>query len=309
MRILVTGLGGPAGTNVVNFMPDGAVVAASDSDSSKKAELQRIGKADVKFFTVPPAINSDAFRHAISQIVISENIDVVIPTVDEELLVLSCRQEEINARIVVSPYETIRTCSDKALLYEKLSGQPFCPRYVVAENRQDLSRLGTGNVFMKPRRGRGSRGVRSFNGYTEIPEDKINKDNVFCENLPGQEYTTDCLFDFDGTPLVIVPRKRLEVKGGVSSRGETERHGEITENVKKLSGIFKFIGHVNIQFKADPSGMMKLVEINPRFSGGLPITAESGANTAELLYELLSGNRVKEPAWKEGVFENKILKR
>ncbi len=64
-----------------------------------------------------------------------------------------------------------------------------------------------------------------------------------------------------------------------------------------------------MQFKAGSEGRMKLVEINPRFSGGLPITAESGANTPELLYRMLKGEHVTEPVWKEGVFENKIVKR
>ena len=125
------------------------------------------------------------------------------------------------------------------------------------------------------------------------------KENVFCEFLPGTEYTVDCLFDMEGEPVVIVPRKRLEVFNGKSSLGETQRNPILEDNVKKLSALFKFIGHVNIQFKPDQDGTFKLVEINPRFSGGLPITAEAGANTPELLFKLLSGEKVSPPAWQE----------
>ena len=110
-----------------------------------------------------------------------------------------------------------------------------------------------------------------------------------------------------GNPLVIVPRKRMEVTAGISMKGETVRHPVIEENIKKLCSTLKFIGPVNIQFKEDSSGNMKLVEINPRFSGGLPITAEAGANTPELLYRLLKGDPVTTPEWREGVFENNIV--
>lgn len=309
MRILVTGLGGPAGTNVVNFLPPESVAAACDADPTKRTELERIGRPDVKFFTVPHAGNKDAFKMAINQIVIRYNIDTVIPTVDEELMVLSYRPEHIDARVIVSPYPTIKACNDKALLYESLRDKSFCPGYVVTDNRQDLASFGTEPVFMKPRTGRGSRGIMLFSNYVEIPQELINKGNIFCENLPGQEYTADCLFDPEGNPIVMVPRKRVEVNNGISARGETQRHPEIEENIKKLSSIFKFIGPVNIQFKADPAGRMKLVEVNPRFSGGLPITAEAGVNIPELLCRMLSDQHVTAPAWREGVFENKILKR
>ncbi len=309
MRIMVTGLGGMAGTNVVKLMPKGSVVAACDANPTMRSELQRISMPEVKFFTVPHASNKDAFKMAINQIVIRYNIDTIIPTVDEELMVLSYRPEHVDAEVIVSPYATIRTCNDKAKLFEAVQEESFGPRFVVTESKQDLASFGTSRIFMKPRVGRGSRGVQAFQNYSEIPNELVNKQNVFCEYLPGTEYTVDCLFDMDGRPIVIVPRKRLEIFQGKSAVGETQRNPVLEDNVKKLSALFKFIGHVNIQFKPDNDGTFKLVEINPRFSGGLPITAEAGANTPELLYQLLSGENVCPPVWKEGVFENTLLNR
>jgi carbamoyl-phosphate synthase large subunit len=309
MRIMVTGLGGMAGANVVKLMPKGSVVAACDAIPALRSELQRISMPDVKFFTVPHASNKDAFKMALNQIVIRYNIDTIIPTVDEELMVLSYRPEHIDARVIVSPYATIRSCNDKAMLFEAVQEESFGPKFVVTDNKQELASFGTDQIFMKPRVGRGSRGVMAFQNYSEIPNEAVSKENVFCEFLPGTEYTVDCLFDMEGEPVVIVPRKRLEIFNGKSALGETQRNPILEDNVKKLSALFKFIGHVNIQFKPDQNGIFKLVEINPRFSGGLPITAEAGVNTPELLYKLLSGEKVSPPVWKEGVFENKLLNR
>jgi len=307
MRILVTGLGGMAGGNVVKLMPKGSVVATTDANPSARNELARLGIAGVKFFTVPHADKRDAFKMAVNQIVIRYNIDLIIPTVDEELMALSYRPEHVNARIIVSPYETIRSCYDKARLYAATKQENFCPKFVVAKNRQDLAVFGNLPLFMKPRIGRGSRGVKRFENYMEVPKEDIIEKNVFCEFLPGQEYTVDCLFDLHGKAVVLVPRKRLKIHHGKSALGETIRHAEIEEKVKKLSSIFMFIGPANIQFKADTQGRMKLVEINPRFSGGLPITADAGANTPEMLYSILQGNTAACPDWKEGVFTNRLI--
>ncbi len=219
MKILITGLGGPAGISVVSLLPDGSVGAVCDSDPRKREDLERIGKADVRFYTVPHGDRRDAFKRAINEIIRRENIDTIIPMVDEELVTFSYRPEHFNARIVVSPYITIKTCNDKALLYDKVRDNPFCPMYTVTNKKQDLAVFGPGPVFMKPRVGRGSRGTRFFNNYTEIPKEDVSNRNVFCEYLPGQEYTVDVLCDFDGTPVVIVPRKRLETKRGISMIG------------------------------------------------------------------------------------------
>ncbi len=306
MKIMVTGLGGPAGTNVVSMLPEGSVGAVCDADPGKKADLQRLGKGGIRFYTVPHGISREAFVRAVNEIIKRNNIDVVIPCVDEELMVFSYRPEHINARVVVSPYETIRACNDKALLYETVNKEGFCPIYKVAESSHDLSAFGESPLFVKPRTARGSRGAMMFSSASEVPDDLINKGNVFCEYLPGQEYTVDVLCDFQGEPFVIVPRKRLVVAVGKSMRGETMRHPDIEERVKKLCRILRFIGPSNMQFKEAADGAMKLVEINPRFSGGLPITAEAGANTPELLYMLLKGKRPEPPEWREGVFENTL---
>jgi carbamoyl-phosphate synthase large subunit len=308
MRILVTGLGGPAGANVVSLMPPEAVVAACDANPAKRSELERAGRPGVRFYTVPHARSQESFIRAVNQIIVREGIDTVIPTVDEELMVFSYRPGHFNARVVVSPYRTVSICNDKALLYESMKDQPFCPRYIVTDSRKELLDFAPGSVFVKPRIGRGSRGARLFRDAGDVPNELITKANVFCEYLPGQEYTVDLMCDLSGRPVLAVPRKRLEVSRGISVAGETERNPEIEESVIKICGILSFIGPTNLQFKAGSSGRFMLVEINPRFSGGLPITAEAGANMPLLLHDMLAGRQARPPEWREGIFRNTIAR-
>jgi len=310
MKFLITGAGGPAGTNIIYFFPKSVDVIACDADPKAKKRLSVVGK-NVKFYKVPLA-RDEAFQAELTKIVDEEEIDYIIPTVDEELIVFSDSNAAYMDRVIISPKKTIKTCLDKKSLYDFFDGKPFCPKFITAYNKRQLKEVfGKEPVFMKPRKGRGSRGVKFYDNVDAIPDEKINTDNVFCEFLPGQEYTTDVMCDMKGKPLVIIPRKRLDIDQGISVLGETEKRKDVIENIKEICGELVFRGAVNIQFKLDQKGKAKLVEINPRFSGGLPITFASGVNTVEILVDILQKNKIdkKRLDWKETKSENKIAKK
>lgn len=300
MKVLITGAGGPAGMNVINHSPKSISLVACDADPKAKERLDAIGRRELRFYHVPFA-KDRGFIRAINEIIAKEGIELIIPTVDEELLVLSKNQEKINATVMVSQTETIDVCNDKYLFYERFRELGISPKYVVTDKRKDLEVFGKEKIFMKPRVGRGSRGTRTFENAGEIPDSLINKSNVFCEYLPGYEYTSDVLCDFSGKPLVIMPRKRLEIHKGICIRGSMEKNMKIIRNIEKMCEVLKFIGPINIQFKIDAEGEPKLVESNPRFSGGLPISIRAGVNTPELLYDMIKGKRIpkKRLEWKE----------
>ena len=52
------------------------------------------------------------------------------------------------------------------------------------------------------------------------------------------------------------------------------------------------IGPVNIQGKIH-EGVIKFFEINPRFSGGIPLTVKSGPDFPELLIRMNSGQKIE----------------
>ena len=308
MKVLVTGVGGPAGMNTVFFYPEKDMLISCDADEKAEKKLE-ILELNVKFYKVPYA-RDPSFLERINELIEKDGIDYIIPTVDEELVTFSQNKHSIKAEVIISPEKTIKICNDKFLLYEELKDLGVCPRFVIAKDQDELS-VFEGAVIVKPRVGRGGRGIITFESYKDIPESVINPSNVFCEYLPGKEYTVDVLCDFDGNPLVIVPRIRLKILSGVSIIGKTERNKDVIKRVKEICNVIKFKGPVNIQFKLDHAGEPKLVEINPRFSGGLPITVASGVNPVELLYKLLKNIKIKpeELVWKEVTAVNEIAKK
>jgi carbamoyl-phosphate synthase large subunit len=311
MKFLVTGAGGPAGTNIINYFPKTETVIACDADPGARKRLARIGKGRIKFYRVPLA-RDDSFQSELTKIVDSEKPDYIIPTVDEELAVLSESNAAFMNRVIISPPKTIKTCLDKKNLYDFFEGEPFCPFFVSAYNRSQLEEAFEDRpLFMKPRVGRGSRGTDYFDNVEAVPDKLINTDNIFCEFLPGQEYTADVMCDMKGKPLVIVPRKRLDTEQGISVLGETEKRADLIEIIKEICGELVFVGGANMQFKLDCEGKPKLVEVNPRFSGGLPITVAAGINPVEIMVEILHKRKIGRNMllWSEVRAENRIAKK
>ena len=71
----------------------------------------------------------------------------------------------------------------------------------------------------KPKIGRGSRGFKIINDSNDLLSLKSD-DVIFQEYLSGQEWTIDCLVTKEHK--LIVPRKRLNIKGGNSTCGKVE---------------------------------------------------------------------------------------
>jgi carbamoyl-phosphate synthase large subunit len=300
MITLVTGSGGPAGMNALRFLPKEIPVVACDADPGAEEKGKKTGRA-FTFYTVPLA-GDPQFLNKVQDIAERESVEIIIPTVDEDLPIFSRNRSRFTARVIISPQETVETCDDKLLLYEKLKDSGISPGFLVTDKREDILNFQKNQkIFMKPRVGRGSRGIESFEKADLIPDEKINKKNIFCEYLPGKEYTIDAMCDLEGNLLVAIPRIRISTDRGISVHGKTEKNQDLLEKVAFICNTLKFIGHINIQFKLDSHGIPRLVEINPRLSGGFPLTVASGVNTLELLYKLLKGEKINPDnlEWKE----------
>ncbi len=221
---------------------------------------------------------------AISQ---REAIGLIVPTIDDELPLFGRVRpafERMGVRVAASTERTASLCNDKHALCEHLrargipAAQSFLPGML--PDRPDFP------LFIKPRYGRGSVGayaVRNprelafFLHYVEQP--------VIQEFLNGAEYTIDMLCDFDGRPLSVVPRERVVIRSGVTDRGRTSGDPALIELALRCADALAFAGAVNIQCRI-VDGRPVIFEINPRFSGGIPLTIAAGADFPRMLVDL-----------------------
>jgi hypothetical protein len=93
------------------------------------------------------------------------------------------------------------------------------------------------------------------------------------EYLPGHEFSVDCIGDAGRFVTGVVRKKSITMSSQL-----LEDHPVILESAKSMVAQFGLSGLVNIQFKEDRNGQPKLLEINPRASGGVAMSCLSGIN-------------------------------
>jgi carbamoyl-phosphate synthase large subunit len=240
-----------------------------------------------------PLSTDPAYIDAILEICRADRIGLVVPTIDDELLVFARhvdRFAEQGIRVVVSPPETIAVCDDKhatcRLLVEHgiAAAETHLPADLPAD--PDLP------LFIKPRVGRGGVGAFAVRSQRELEFflDYV-PDPVVQRFLHGPEFTIDLLCDFRGEPLSVVPRERVVIRAGVVDRARTVRDPRLLALGLACARALRFIGAVNIQCRV-VDGEPVVFEINPRFSGGIPLTIAAGADFPRMLVALARGRRV-----------------
>ena len=75
-------------------------------------------------------------------------------------------------------------------------------------------------------------------------------------------------------------------------RGRTVRSRSLLDLGLGCAAALDFHGPVNIQCRM-VGGVPTVFEINPRFSGGIPLTIKAGANFPRMLLDLARGRRVE----------------
>ena len=116
------------------------------------------------------------------------------------------------------------------------------------------------------------------------------------EHLGGSEWSVDCAGRY-GNLLCAVQRKKSQLAG----RGQTiDNNDEIHGMVTRLTGHYRLNGLFNIQFKEGVNGP-RLLEINPRPSGGFGMACLSGANLAHIALQSIRGKTFQPPVIRYGL--------
>ncbi|MDQ5769651.1 ATP-grasp domain-containing protein [Thiothrix subterranea] len=105
------------------------------------------------------------------------------------------------------------------------------------------------------------------------------------EHLPGEEWSVDCA-GRNGQLLCAIQRKKHPQAGYGQ---EIDNNAAIQGMVERLTVYYGLNGLFNIQFKANAAGEPRLLEINPRPSGGFGMACMAGVNLAEVFLQNLQG--------------------
>ena len=240
-----------------------------------------------------PLADDPTYLDAVLDIALGERVSLVVPTIDDELALFGRavdRFREHGIRVAVSPPQTSALCEDKYATCRYLNDHGITAAASWLPGEVPAGTLFP--LFIKPRRGRGS-----VNAYPVRTQRELDffidyvPDAVVQSYLDGPEFTIDMLCDFSGQPLSIVPRRRDVIRAGVSDRGRTVNDPALIQVARTCAATLQFAGAVNIQCRV-VDGQPVIFEINPRFSGGIPLTIQAGADLPRMLVDLVAGRRV-----------------
>jgi carbamoyl-phosphate synthase large subunit len=257
---------------------------------------------------IVPPIDQPGYVDALLEIVRREGVRLVVPTADFDLQVLSRNHERFNragARLMTGVPQTTDVCRDKIKTYRFFldNGFPTPATWTAAEavGRSDVKLP----LFIKPRRGSAAKGnfiartSEQLAGLASMTEDAI------CQELVrGAEHTLDVFVDFDGAVRCVVPRRRLEVRGGEVTKSRTVRHAGMIEGGRRVvEALGGCLGVVTIQLFLCEDDALKFIEINPRFGGGVPLSIAAGADFPLWIVRRMLGRdpQIDPQAWEDGL--------
>lgn len=116
------------------------------------------------------------------------------------------------------------------------------------------------------------------------------------EHLNGHEWSVDCA-GRQGELLCAVQRKKSLLRGHGQ---EIDNHPDINGMVERLAAHYRLNGLFNIQFKEGKDGP-RLLEINPRPSGGFGMSCLAGVNLAQLALQAFKGEPISPFAIRYGL--------
>ncbi|RYY65021.1 MAG: ATP-grasp domain-containing protein [Comamonadaceae bacterium] len=287
MKIMLTGAGGPAAISVWKSLAGTHTLHMADMDARAPG-----------LYLVPPAQrlvlprgDDPAFADAAFDACVARGVDALVSTVDAELVPLARRRERFEAagvRLPLSPLATLLLCRDKLALLEALKASTPVPAYAVL-GAQELTLPAPFPWFAKPRDGSGSRDLTLLPDAGALQALPRDESLLVQEYLPGEEYSVDTYVRQDGRVIAAVPRERMKTDSGIAITARTVHVPDVIEAAVRAASAAGIRGVANVQFRRAADGVFKLLEINPRFPGTLPLTTAAGVDMPALMAAELEG--------------------
>jgi len=281
MKILFTAGGSPGNELIFRKLKLDHDIWFADSDLDR---ISNVISNDRKFLV--PFVNQPDYFKNIIDFCSREKIELLIPGIDEELIRMHESFKLIKKTSLFLPSKLfIKNMLDKYLSMQILDNLDIpVPLTLKLENAHQFNFF---PLILKPRWGRGSRGIQvvtkkeELELYTKIKQ--LNNEDYICQTYEdGEEYTVQILNSKNHKNTLIIPLKVL-LKKGVTLTAELDFDEKIIELCKKIAMNFDENNIYNVQLiKTYKDNSLKVFEINPRFSTTTCILTSIGIDPFKL---------------------------
>ena len=315
-KILITGAGGSAATNLINSLRinnDELVIISCDSSP----HMLKLAKGDQKFL-LPRATEPD-YLHELKEIIQQTGAEVLFSQPDAEVSVIVSSTIPDIIGTFYPDSETIRICGNKSVLNETLKRSgvstpdsiPLTDTGITSELNSFISTHG--KSWVRAKVGAGSRAslpvtnpqqaINWINWWNEEKGIPV-RDFMISEFLPGSEFAVQLLYQ-NGRLIAGEARERIEylfgfmTPSGQSSSPSVARTTQ-REDIYKI-GIDAVMavtskphGVFGVDIKVDIEGVPKVTEINAgRFYTTSHFLARAGVNMPQMALSAAMGEKLE----------------
>jgi carbamoyl-phosphate synthase large subunit len=223
--------------------------------------------------------------------------DVVVPTIDPELLPLAGaagRFEAGDVWLVLSQRSAVEIARDKLRTARALEAFVPTPRTWSPRDAHHAYDLPF-PVLVKPTAGSSSIGIWTAHGVGQLPP-ADDEEHVVQELLSGTEHTVNAYVDRDGRLVTAVAHRRIRVRDGEVAQGAVVESAHLAAAAEAvLAAIPGLRGPWCFQAFVAGDGDPRVFEINARFGGGYPLADAAGAPFAEWVLRERLGLALPDP--------------
>jgi predicted ATP-grasp superfamily ATP-dependent carboligase len=314
MRVLVLGGTERHALSIVRSLGSrGISVAVGEGRRYCTASLSRYCSERVAYHN--PESNRYLFIDSLEELLRRRRYRVVYPVTDFIPVLLSCERDRLEklAEIAVPPYDMFVLTHDKSRTLD------LARKVGVSIPRTELPRDQSGvhaltrqiayPAVVKPRSKTNWIGPRAVvskvcyaaNGeelvriWSEI--DRVAPLPMVQEYVPGGKGWGVSVLARHGSPRAVFTHRRVReypLSGGASTMRESAHHAGMEEMAVELLRAMAWHGVAMVEFRLDErDGAPKLMEVNGRFWGSLPLAVASGVDFPFLLHTMLTEGDVK----------------
>ncbi|MSO55876.1 MAG: ATP-grasp domain-containing protein [Acidobacteria bacterium] len=276
--LLFTGGGGAGSAALHRLLCDRYDVHFADADPEAKP-----GSVPERSWHNIPFASAPDFVEELRRLCRDLEVDLLVPGVDEELLLIAQTRQTIAREVMLPATTFVEAHLDKLTSQALLAAQgvPVPETEALADRRRVLF-----PCIVKPRRGRGSRGVATVRSEEELRAHVVlcrrpPDDFIVQELLQGQEYTVTMVADRTGMLRGVVPVK-VKIKRGITLRAETDRDDTVIAACVAIHAASPAAGCFNVQLVKTEAGDVKPFEVNPRISTTTCLAVAAGVDFIDL---------------------------
>ncbi len=290
MKLLVSGVAGDIGLGVGRILKDWGIF---DQLFGIDISDDHPGSIIFDHIKIAPRANNINYLEWVCDFINKHNIDIFIPTSEDEISVITNNIEEFRkyVKVLINDKIFINKCFDKyeTLNFLKSNGIRVPANGIVGKDNPMHY-----PVVVKPRRGHGSKDLQIID--SKVKFENCNSEMVWQDFLsPDDQEFTCAVYVTKNMEIRSLQIKRILISG-FTGKGMIVKNNDITNYLESIAKTFKIPGCYNIQLRLTKNGPI-LFEINPRLSSTLVFRDKLGFN--DLRWWLIELMNLKLPSYKE----------